>query len=94
MTTESQAMITQVTMEVVPRASQQVVTMASHPTDITRINPPFFYGSKVEEDTQEFIYEIYKILYAMVLSTSEKAELDTYQLEDVTQTLVCQLEGK
>ena len=41
------------------------------------MNPPTFYGSKIEEDPQGFIYEIYKILYAMGLSTSEKDELAT-----------------
>ena len=41
------------------------------------MNPPTFYGSKVEEDPEEFIDEDYKILLAMVLSTSEKAELAT-----------------
>ncbi|XP_069145902.1 uncharacterized protein [Solanum lycopersicum] len=59
--------------------------MASCLRDFTRMNPPNFYGSKVEEDSQEFIGEIYKILYAIRLSTSEKAELDTYQLKDVAQ---------
>ena len=49
------------------------------------MNRPSFYGSKVEEDPQEFIDEIYKILYAMGLSISEKAELATYQLKDVAQ---------
>ncbi|TMW86704.1 hypothetical protein EJD97_020980 [Solanum chilense] len=34
---------------------------------------------------QEFIDEVYKILLAMGLSTSEKAELATYQLKDVAQ---------
>ena len=47
------------------------------------MNPPTFYGSKVEEDPQEFIDEIDKILYAMGLSISEKAELATYQLKGV-----------
>ena len=50
------------------------------------MNPPTFCGSKVEEDPQEFIYKIYKILYDMGLSTSEKAELATYKLKDVAQT--------
>lgn len=49
------------------------------------MNPPTFYGSKVEEDTQEFIDEIYEILLAMGFSTSEKADLTTYQLKDVDQ---------
>ena len=50
------------------------------------MNPPTFYGSKVDEDPQEFIVEVYKILYAMGVSSSEHAELATYQLKDVTQT--------
>ena len=63
-TTQAQAMMTQPNREVVPRANQQVATMISRLRDFTRMNPPNFYGSKVEEDTQEFIDEIYKILYA------------------------------
>ena len=49
--------------------------------------------SKVEEDPQEFIDETYKILYAMGLSTIEKADLATYQLNDVAQALECPMEG-
>ena len=49
----------------------------------SRTNPPIFYGSKVEEDLQVFIDEIYKILYSMGFTTSEKVEFDTYQLKDV-----------
>ncbi|WP_353805582.1 hypothetical protein, partial [Acinetobacter baumannii] len=54
-TTQSQAMMTQANWEVVPRAHQQVATMASRLRDFTRMNPPTFYVSKVEEDPQEFI---------------------------------------
>ena len=50
------------------------------------MNPPTFYGFKAEEDPKEFIDEIYKILYAIRLTTSEKADLTTYQLKDVAQT--------
>ena len=39
------------------------------------MNPLTFYGYKVDEDPQEFIDEVYKILYAMGVSSSEKAEL-------------------
>lgn len=86
-TTQAQAMTTQANREVVPRANQQVATMASRLRDFTRMNPPTFYGSKVKEDQHEFIEEIYKILYAMGLTTSKKAELATYQLKGVAQTL-------
>ena len=59
--------------------------MTSYLRDFTRMNPPTFYGSKVEEYTQEFFDEIYKILYAMGFSTSEKFELAIYKLKDVSQ---------
>lgn len=51
------------------------------------MKPTTSCGSKVEEDPQEFIYEIYNILLATGLSTSEKVELSTYQLKDVSQAL-------
>ena len=57
--------------------------MTSHLRNFIRMNPPIFYGYKVEEDPQEFIDEIYKILFSMGLTTSEKAELATYQLKSV-----------
>ena len=60
--------------------------MASHLKKFTRIIPPTLYGSEVEKDLQEFIDEIYKIIYAMGWTTSEKVELSTYQLKDVAQT--------
>ncbi|XP_015086976.1 uncharacterized protein LOC107030091 [Solanum pennellii] len=72
--------------EVVARAHQQVNTMASCIRDITRVNPPTFDGSKVEEVPQEIIDEVYKILFAMGLSTSEQDNLATYQFKDVAQT--------
>ncbi|XP_055835162.1 uncharacterized protein LOC129903640 [Solanum dulcamara] len=37
-------------------------TLASRVRDFAKINPPEFYGSKVEEDPQEFIDEVYKII--------------------------------
>ena len=78
-------MTAQANRDVVPQAHQQVATMESFLRDFTRMNPPTFYGSKFEEDPPEFIDEIYKILYAIGLSTSEKVELATYQLKDVFQ---------
>ena len=58
--------------------------MASRLRDFTRINTRTLYASKVKEDRQEFIDEICKIPYAMRLTTSVKAKLDTYQLKDVS----------
>ena len=50
------------------------------------MNPPIFYGSKVDEDPQESIDEVDNIILAMRLSMREKAELSSYQLKDVSQT--------
>ena len=45
-----------------------------------------YFWSKVDEDPQEFLDKVYKILFAMGVSTTEKVELDAYQLKDVAQT--------
>lgn len=55
------------------------------------MNPLTFYGSRVDEDPQEFVDEVYKILFAMGLSTSEKDELSIYKLKDVDKTWHVQL---
>ena len=60
--------------------------MASHLRDFTRMNPLTFHGSKVDEYPQYFMDEIYKILYSMGLTSSEKDELATYQLKYVAKT--------
>ena len=85
-TTQAKAMVAQANREVVPRANQQVPTVACRLKDFSWMNPPTFYGFKFEEDPYNFIYEIYNILYAMGLYTSEKVELATYQLKDAAQT--------
>lgn len=36
--------------------------------DFARMNPSKFYGSKIDEDAQEFIDKIYKVLTIMGLS--------------------------
>ena len=45
-----------------------------------------FFGSKLNEDPQDFLDEIYKILYVMGVNSIEKDELASYQLKDVSQT--------
>ena len=84
-TTQSKGMTAQENREVVPRPHQQVTTNVSRLRAFTRMNHPAFYGSKVDEDPQEFIDEVSKILMSMGLSSSEKAELPKYQLMDVAQ---------
>lgn len=49
--------------------------------DFMRMNPPRFYGSKVDEDLQEFMDKVYKILAIMGVSPSKKADLASYQLK-------------
>ncbi|XP_049358595.1 uncharacterized protein LOC125823240 [Solanum verrucosum] len=49
------------------------------------MNPPEFYGSKVEEDPNGFIEEVYKILAIIGVTSRDKAELAAYQLKDVAQ---------
>ena len=46
----------------------------------TRINPPTFFGAKVEEDPQGLIDEVLKVLDAMGVSSQEEAELADYKL--------------
>ena len=60
--------------------------MARHLRDFTRMNPPMYFGSKVDEYPQDFHDEVYKILFYMGVITTEKAKLAAYQLEDVAHT--------
>ena len=57
--------------------------MASRLRDFTRMNPPVYFGSKINEDPQEFVDVVYKILCSMGVNEIEKAELDAYQLKEV-----------
>ena len=61
-TTQAQAMLAQDNREVVPRTHQHVASIASHICYLTCMNPTTLYNSKVEEVSQEFIDEVYKIL--------------------------------
>ena len=45
------------------------------------MNPPKYYGSKPNEDPQEFIDEVFKIVDIMGVASSEKAELAAYLLK-------------
>ena len=90
-TTQAQAMMTQANREVAPHVNQNSITMASRLRDFSRMNPPMFIGSKVNEYPQEFLDEVFEILYAIGVSSNEKAELVAYQLKDKAQTWYTQL---
>ena len=47
------------------------------------MNPPKFHGSKVEEDSQEFVYEVHMVLIIMGVTLEEKEKLVAYKLKVV-----------
>lgn len=83
---QDQTITAQANREVVPREKQHASTIASCLRDFTRINPPKYFGSKVDEDPQDFLDEVYNILFSMGMSSMEKIELAAYKLKDVAQT--------
>ena len=54
--------------------------------DFTKMNPPMFFGSRSDEDPQDFLNEFYKILYAMGVNSIDKDELVAYKLKYVDKT--------
>ena len=71
-------------LSMVPRVNVIDSTMTSRLRDFVRMNSPIFFRSKVEEDLQEFLDGVYKVLIAMGVTSREKAELASYQLSDVS----------
>ena len=59
--------------------------MASSVRDFTWMNPPVYYGSKTNEDPQELVVDVNKILCAIGVDEEAKAELTAYQLKDMAQ---------
>jgi len=81
----AQSMTAQANWKVVVHVNPNVGTVISRVREFTRINPQDLHGSKVDEDPQEFINEMYKVLMIMGMTPVEKAELDTYKLNVVAQ---------
>lgn len=61
----SQTMMTKVNKKVLIPVNPNEGTEESRVTKFTRMNPPKFHCSNVEEDPQEFIDEVYKVLMIM-----------------------------
>ena len=79
------AALAQMANVITMQAGRNVTTPASRIRDFTRMNPPVFYGSKVEEDPQEFIDQVLKVVTTMGVTSVERAELAGYQLQGVAQ---------
>ncbi|XP_004237279.1 uncharacterized protein [Solanum lycopersicum] len=47
------------------------------------MNPPVYFGSRTNKDSQKFVDEVHKILCALGVNEEEKAELAAYHLKDV-----------
>ena len=68
-------------------------TMSSRLRDFLRMNPLIFLGYKENEDPQEFLDGVYKVLSVVGVTSREKTELDSYQLRDFFQIWFTQLKN-
>ena len=65
----TQVLGTQVSRDARVQRNPNDNTTSSRIRDFTRMNPPTFFGSRVEEDPQGFIDEVFKVLDAMGFSS-------------------------
>ncbi|WMV50320.1 hypothetical protein MTR67_043705, partial [Solanum verrucosum] len=88
-------MLAQVVANQVQQGAQgpRTTTVGERVRDFMRMNPLVFHGSKVDEDPQEFIDEVCKILTIMDVGACEKAKLAAYQLKGVAQIWFDQWKG-
>ena len=64
--------------------------MSSRFRDFVKLNPPIFLRSKVNEDPQDFLDDIYKVLRLIRVTPREKVELTSYQLRVVSEIFYTQ----
>ncbi|XP_069150234.1 uncharacterized protein [Solanum lycopersicum] len=77
------AMPMQSNLKMMPRLEER--TMTSRLRDFVRMNPTIFLGFKENEDTQDFLDGVYKVLSVMGVTSREKVELSSYQLRYFSQ---------
>lgn len=68
-------------------------TLAFRVRYFSRTNPPKLYSSNMDEDAQEFMNEIYKVISIIGVSSKEKVELETYQLKKGFSSVVHSMDG-
>src|SRR5688572_7462349 len=82
---EFRTALTMLSNVVATQVWRQASTPASRVRDFTRMNPPEYHGSKVDEDPQAFIDAIARVVTIMGVTSKEKAELAAYQFKGVAQ---------
>ena len=70
----SRIVTTQANLCMVPRVNVVERTMTSRLKDFVRMNSPTFVRSKIEEDAQQFLDGVYKVLSATRVTYREKIE--------------------
>lgn len=68
-----------------PRVNATERTMTCRLRYFVRMNPRISIVSKVREDPQEFLNDVYNLLSAMGVTYIKKEELDSHQLREVAQ---------
>ncbi|XP_069152730.1 uncharacterized protein [Solanum lycopersicum] len=71
----TQVLATQVSRDARVQVNSNVNTNASRISDFTRMNSPTFYGSKVEEDPEGFIDEVFDALDVMGVSSKKDSRV-------------------
>ena len=80
----TQVLATQVTRDAGVQVNPNASTTSSRIRDFIRMNLHTSFVSKVGEDTQGFIDEVFKVLDSTGVSSQEKAELSAYQFKYVS----------